>query len=356
MRCFGFCLILLWLSVLPCQAHYGEDSIYPSPEAAFSPERPELHGVWKGHRTLPLGQMQTLCFAVADYLGVHRENAGRFLLEIAAAESDFGYYVRQVKGPAQSVWQIEPATARDLHERLPKRQPELYRKILALRDPALSEEENIVTNLDYGAAFCLGVLTLKGLDFSKLSCLELRAQAWKQKYNTYLGKGTFEGYCQKAMRYLGAKLSGQGVLAGAFDPALVTSSDDLFAERNKERYLLLPADFDASEIGRYYARKLREEPQVFAEVPDAVLQSRQIQSIMGSLTLELVRKVQQNPAAIAQYTDMPDAIFLPLVRAAMNENAIICYPCLPKALQQDAEILRLYESQKLLRQKLGRMP
>ena len=53
---------------------------------------------------------------------------------------------------------------------------------------------------------------------------------------------------------------------------------------------------------------------------------------------------------------MPDAIFLPLVRAAMNENAIICYPCLPKALQQDAEILRLYESQKLLRQKLGRMP
>ncbi len=341
---------------MPCQAHFGDNTIYPDAEAGFWPDRPDQHGTWKGRRYLPFEQMQTLCFAVAEYLGLPRENAGRFLLEIAAAESDFGYYVRQVRGPAQSVWQIEPATAKDLHERLPGRNPQMYRKILALRDPLLSEEENIVTNLDYGAAFCLGILTLKGLDFSQLGSLELRAQAWKQKYNTYLGKGTLEGYCQKAMRYAKASLSGQGPLAEPFDPGLITGSEDLFATRNQERYRLLPADFDDSEIGRYYAQKLREEPQVFAEVPDAVLQSKNIKNIMGSLTLELVRKVQQNPASIRQYVDMPDAIFLPLVRAAMNENAIVCYPCLPTALRKDPDIQRLYESQKLLRQKLGLMP
>ncbi|MBR3663329.1 MAG: hypothetical protein IKN64_01585 [Desulfovibrio sp.] len=260
--------------------------------------------------------------------------------------------MRQVKGPAQSVWQIEPATARDLHERLPARSPLMYRKILALRDPRLSEEENIVTNLDYGAAFCLGVLSLKGLDFARLSCLELRALAWKEKYNTYLGKGTLEGYCQKAMRYARASLSGQS-LQEPFDPALVRQPDNIFAKRDEERYLLLPADFDDSEIGRYYARKLREEPQVFAEVPSAILRSHNVREIMGSLTLELVRKVQQNPASIGEYADMPEEIFAPLVVAAMNENALLCYPNLPKALQRDPDILRLYESQMLLRQRLG---
>ena len=116
-------------------------SIYPKGEIVFDPSNPKEHASWKGHETLPLAEMQQLCTDLAAYLEVDKENGAKFLLEIAAAESDFGYYVRQVRGPAQSVWQIEPETARDLYERLPKRNPQMYQKIMALRDPNLDEEE-----------------------------------------------------------------------------------------------------------------------------------------------------------------------------------------------------------------------
>ncbi|MCR4665935.1 MAG: hypothetical protein K5657_01430 [Desulfovibrio sp.] len=330
----------------------------PSAFPVFSPDNPGEHATWKGRRSLPLEEMRLLCRNVSLYLGVHPEYASVFLLEIAAAESDFGYYVRQVKGPAQSVWQIEPATANDTHARLSRRNPLLYKKIVQFRNPNLSEEDNVVTNLEYGCALCIGVLTLKGIRFSTLTSLEKRAEAWKRYYNTYLGKGTLEGYCQKAMRYVGSSLSqGRGVWEDAFDEGLMRSGHDLFASRNRERYLELPPGFDESPMGRYYKQILRERPEVFEQVPSGVLKSKNVQSIMGSLLLELVRKVQENPASIGEYADMPDQIFKPLVSAAMAENAFKAYPNLPVRERENPEMRKLYEAQKLLLERLpGLMP
>ncbi|MBO4368613.1 MAG: hypothetical protein J5803_00715, partial [Desulfovibrio sp.] len=178
------CAVLFLLPVMSLSGSDDVRALYPEGEYRFDPANPAQHATWKGRHTLPYAQMQTLCHDVCSYLGVH-PNAADFLLEIAAAESDFGYYVRQVKGPAQSVWQIEPETARDMHTRLARKNPLLYRKIIALRDPGLEEEDNVVTNLDYGAALCVGVLIVKGIRFDALNSLAVRAETWKRFYNTY---------------------------------------------------------------------------------------------------------------------------------------------------------------------------
>ncbi len=322
-----------------------------SPTTLFLPDNPSVHGTWKGRKQLPAASFRTLVDAIVRYLGLPAP-ATQFLLEIAAAESDFGYYVRQVRGPAQSVWQIEPETARDMHERLPRKNSLLYRKILALKDPNLSEEENIVTNLNYGCAMCVGILTLKGIRFETLGTLEARAMAWKKHYNTYLGKGTLEGYCQKSQRYLGGHLSGQGGFAEPFDEGLMAGRD-LFAERDRIRFTTLPPDFDSSPMGIYYARVLRERPEVFEEIPQALFASQTVQDIARTLLWQLIRQVQSDPASIGKYSDMPPEIFMPLVQAALEENAVKCYPNLPQNLRNDPAVRRTYEAHKFL---LDNMP
>ncbi|MBQ7456797.1 MAG: hypothetical protein IJS54_04260 [Desulfovibrio sp.] len=322
-----------------------DSSIYPQPPMAFTPDNPSHHGVWKGRAQLPLAQMHQLCLDLAAYLGFPRENGAHFLLEIAAAESDFGYYVRQVRGPAQSVWQIEPETARDMHARLPKRNPGMYQKILALRDPLLSEEENVVTNLTYGGALCLGILYLKGIRFETLTSLSARANAWKRYYNTYLGKGTFEGYCQKALRYVGLVLPKTDL---SFDP----DAFEYLAERDRVRFQTLPDNFDQSPMGRHYATILAKDPHIFAELPPVVFQAPHIQHLADNLLWELIRKVQKNPEVLRDWHDLPPEILRPLVLAGMAENALRCYPHLPAAYQEDPLIVKMYEAQKHLRERM----
>ncbi|MBR4742123.1 MAG: hypothetical protein IK079_04415, partial [Desulfovibrio sp.] len=60
-------------------------------EPCFTPENPEEHATWKGRANLDPKEAHFLCSHLCRYLGMH-ENTVPFLLEIAAAESDFGYY------------------------------------------------------------------------------------------------------------------------------------------------------------------------------------------------------------------------------------------------------------------------
>ncbi|MBO4369206.1 MAG: hypothetical protein J5803_03805, partial [Desulfovibrio sp.] len=137
-----------------------------------------------------------------------------------------------------------------------------------------------------------------------------------------------------------------------FDERLLRQQPDLFAQRNKERYLELPPGFDESPMGKYYKKVLQERPYVFEQVPSGVLRSKNVQAIMGSLLLELVRRVQSDPASIGQFADMPDALFEPLCEAAVAENALKAFPHLPKKYQHNPHFIKMFEAQKLLLERL----
>ena len=68
---------------------------------------------------------------------------------------------------------------------------------MELRAPNLSMDENLATNLMYGAAVCRLCYYRKPDALPEAGDIEGQAAFWKQHYNTPLGKGTVTKYVYK---------------------------------------------------------------------------------------------------------------------------------------------------------------
>lgn len=119
-----------------------------------------------------------------------KRSAIDLLLGTAAQESAFGTYLRQTRGPALGVFQMEPATficTREFaHARFPlvleDRNPrelewDLYLAIVSARINYLSKPGSIPDDI------------------------QGQAEYWKKYWNTSLGKGTVEQYMKNWRRY-----------------------------------------------------------------------------------------------------------------------------------------------------------
>jgi hypothetical protein len=116
--------------------------------------------------------------------------AENLILGTGLVESKYEF-VRQVgRGPARSVWQIEPFTEADLHVWL-KRYPELAAKIDRLMWPEPSLD-NLTANLAYGAAMCRVFYRRLPDAIPGPQDAQGMAELWKRRYNTALGAGTVE--------------------------------------------------------------------------------------------------------------------------------------------------------------------
>ena len=98
------------------------------------------------------------------------------------------------------LWQVEPATHGYLYTNYLGYRQELGARLLELRAPALSMDENLASNLMYGAA----VYRLCCYCQPEAGDLEGQAIFWKQHYNMPLGAGTVGKY----MRALALELVG----------------------------------------------------------------------------------------------------------------------------------------------------
>lgn len=123
------------------------------------------------------------------------DSAVNLLLGTCAVESDFGTYLRQNGGPAVGVFQMEPATFNWLRDAFKGKYP-------WLADCSANEMMGdlclaaIMARLRYRVV--KEPLPLPG-DVPAL------AAYWKQHYNTPLGKGTIEKFCDAYNRYVGVK-------------------------------------------------------------------------------------------------------------------------------------------------------
>lgn len=121
-------------------------------------------------------------------------DATYMLLATAIHESRLSW-LRQVRGPALGVYQIEPATIDSLLLRMAKN-PELKKKVDSLLISGLGIHENMVGNLYFATAMARYYYRTKPGKLPHLSksnpenWLRLAAQYWKTHYNTMLGKGT----------------------------------------------------------------------------------------------------------------------------------------------------------------------
>ena len=99
---------------------------------------------------------------------------------------------------------MEPTTHDDLHANYLSYRQELGARLMELRAPALSLDENLATNLMYGAGVCRLCYYRQPEGLPEASDIEGQAASWKKHYNTPLGAGTVSKY----MRALSLELAG----------------------------------------------------------------------------------------------------------------------------------------------------
>ena len=120
--------------------------------------------------------------------------AEQLVLGTAAQESKLCYLKQLGLGPAVGLWQMEPATERDLWENFLAYKPELRAKVEALLAPEPSRTQQLATNLAYGCAMCRVHYLRKPAALPDAADIQGMARYWKLHYNTPLGRGTINEF------------------------------------------------------------------------------------------------------------------------------------------------------------------
>lgn len=151
---------------------------------------------------------------VLQQIDLYSPIAEELMLATAAHETAMGKYLKQIKGPALGIFQMEPAThtalARDFL-RFRRRLDWYVRKFLVGSEHIASQ---LVWNLAYATAmsrvFYLRCesedVYVEGLGIIEREPLPTRIEDmgryWKKHYNTHLGKGTHEHFMENYRRYV----------------------------------------------------------------------------------------------------------------------------------------------------------
>lgn len=146
------------------------------------------------------GQLRELVIRPAlKEIGLWSQAAEELVLGTAAHESHCGRYLHQVKGPALGIFQMEPATYKDIWERWLPGQGELADDLIrigSLGSPpyGVPLADVMVFNLMFAAAMCRVFYRRIKAPLPPAGDLAGQAAYWKRYYNTELGKGRPEQY------------------------------------------------------------------------------------------------------------------------------------------------------------------
>lgn len=132
-------------------------------------------------------------------VGLYSENAMNLLMGTCAQESSLGKYRRQLGGgPALGIFQMEPATFRDICDNFLRYKEDLQGKIKQVAGVAFFDANDLVNNDRLAACFArVHYLRVKE---SIPGDVAGWARYWKRYYNTPLGKGTEEEFIRNFKR------------------------------------------------------------------------------------------------------------------------------------------------------------
>ena len=144
-------------------------------------------------------QLRTLIKEVLVYLGHYSESAVELLMLTAAVESNCGTYIEQVNGPARGIFQMEPATEKDIWKNWLVYHGDMESAVLQIM--LMYADWDLRANLVYQIAMARihYLRVAERLPGSK--DVIAMASYWKQYYNTLKGKGTKEKARQKYLKY-----------------------------------------------------------------------------------------------------------------------------------------------------------
>jgi hypothetical protein len=118
------------------------------------------------------------------------DDAVEILMMIAAHESHLGTYSRQRQGPARGVFQIEPATEKDIHKN--------YLRYHEERRDLLKAYTTDTSDLEFNLAYQIVIARLHlTRNPGKLPSTPLQMAIYLKKYwNTFLGEATYSEYLE----------------------------------------------------------------------------------------------------------------------------------------------------------------
>ena len=134
-------------------------------------------------------------------IGLWTKTAENLLLATCAHESLSGYYLKQRKGPALGIFQIEPTTHTDVWRNYLTYRPPLAEKVntlLAAKDNVERREQELITNLAYATAIARIIYLRAPEPLPEAYNIPALAQYWKRYYNTGHGKGDVKTFITHA--------------------------------------------------------------------------------------------------------------------------------------------------------------
>ena len=136
-------------------------------------------------------------------LGLYSLAAEQLLLGTAAVESQLGHYLHQVNGPALGIYQMEPATHRDIWENYLRFNQQLASKIRALMPWSIGYRDDslLIVDLRYATIMARLIYYRQKEQLPNTNNIKAQAKYWKKYYNTELGKGSADDYIATAKRY-----------------------------------------------------------------------------------------------------------------------------------------------------------
>jgi hypothetical protein len=145
---------------------------------------------------IKLIQVQELIQSVLKEVSLYSINAEYLLVGTAAQESQLGSYIAQYPtGPAQGIFQMEPATEKDIWKNYLTYRNDLAEKVyhVCKYDPR-ERDSALRTDLVYQVMMARLHYYRRPEPLPPYDDIQAIAAYWKQHYNTPLGHGTEEQF------------------------------------------------------------------------------------------------------------------------------------------------------------------
>jgi len=150
------------------------------------------------HVVKPVMELLNFCKTDRD-----RRTERLLMLGTCAQESLMGKYLKQIRGPALSMWMIEPATHDDNWENYISHRPRLkYKMNKLLGDGYHSYTDNLTNNYWYACAIARVKYYRADFKMEYIMSIEDLATVWKKYYNSPKGKGTEKEFIENYKRYV----------------------------------------------------------------------------------------------------------------------------------------------------------
>lgn len=121
-----------------------------------------------------------------SYIDMYNVGAAQLLLGTAAVESQMGYYLHQINGPALGIYQMEPDTENDIWVNYINFRPTLKSKVERYYIRHL-KEDNLISNLGYATIMARLKYYRSKYKIPEPNDLDAMAKMWRFVYNTRLG-------------------------------------------------------------------------------------------------------------------------------------------------------------------------